>query len=140
MKKTTTKSKFLRADFTTYEVETSGGKVKKLELQAKNQKDIIHFFIKINGYSLGAIAEQLQKSQTSLFRTLERENLDYQDFLKIYEIATGKEYLTGLDVIDDLNGLYTLKLNQVVNLLEAEETPFVIGCGAYLYRLTNKNK
>ena len=93
MKKTTTKSKFLRADFTTYEVKTS-----------------------------------------------ERENLDYQDFLKIYKIATKKEYLTGLDFIDDLNGLYTLKLNQVVDLLEAEETPFVIGCGAYLYRLTNKNK
>jgi len=108
MKKITTKSKFLRADFKSYEVKTSSGKIKKLELQAKNQKDIIHFFIKINGYGLGTIAEQLGKSQTSLFRTLERENLDYQDFLKIYKIATGKEYLTGLDFIDDLNGLYTL--------------------------------
>ncbi len=139
MKKFSKKSKFLRADFKSYEVKTSSGKIKKLELQAKNQKDIIHFFIKINGYGLGTIAEQLGKSQTSLFRTLERENLDYQDFLSIYKIATKKEYLTGLDFIDDLNGLYTLKLNQVVDLLEAEESPFLIDCGAYLYRLTNKN-
>ena len=94
MKKFSTKSKFLFADFTHYTVKVNG-KHKQRELQAKNQKDIIHFLIKINGFGLGTIAEEIGKTQSSLFRTLERENLDYQEFLKIYKIATGKDYATG---------------------------------------------
>ena len=134
MRKFTTKSEIKNADLTYYENEDG----KKLRLKPKNQKDIVHFLVKINEMSLANVAENLGKSQPSLFKTLQRENLSYSEFLTIYNMVTSEHFETGVDFIDDLNGLYKLQLKQVVELLEAEEKPFIVKCGSYVCKLILK--
>ena len=68
------------------------GDVKQYKLQEKSQKDLIQFLVKINGKSIRQAALHLNKKQQNLFKTLERENLSFDNFLRIYEFSTSEGF------------------------------------------------
>jgi len=114
------------------------GDVKEYKLQEKSQKDLIQFLVKINGKSIRQAALHLNKKQQNLFKTLERENLSFDNFLRIYEFSTSEGFKTHFEAIDQLKGLRLLKLRDVVNLCNAEGFPFVVKCGRLYYKMINK--
>ena len=116
----------------------TGGKTEEFILKGKNQKDLVQYLIKVNKKNLCQVAEHLNKLQQNLYTTLQRENLSFWAFLEIYKFSTGKDFKTHIIQIDSLKGLYHLKLKDVVNLLEAENRPFLVKCGNLYYKMVNK--
>lgn len=133
----TRRNELLRVTMEEYVVIDKNGKHKYFPLKGKSQKDVVQFLIKINGKTQRQTALHLGKLQHNFLKTLERENLSYEAFIQIYKFATGEEFKTGFDFWDDLNGLYHLKVKDVVNLLHEEEVPFVVRCGSYFYKIVN---
>jgi len=133
----TRQNELLRVTMEEYVVKDKDGKHKYFPLKGKSQKDVVQFLIKINGKTQRQAALHLGKIQHNFLKTLERENLSYESFLQIYKFATGEDFKTGFDFWDDLNGLYHLKVKDVVNLLHEEEVPFVVRCGSYFYKIVN---
>jgi len=120
-----------------YTLSDKNGELKTFNLEGKSQKDVIQFLIKINGKTQRETAQHLEKIQHVLLKTLIRENLSYEAFVQIYKFATGEDFKTGFDFWDDLNGLYHLKVKDVVNLLHEENMPFIVRCGSYFYKIVN---
>jgi len=131
-------SSLIRVSMDKYTLKGEDERHKDYKLEAKNQKDVVQFLVKINGKSIRQAAVYLKKKQQNLFMTLERENLDFDTFLQVYEFATGEAFKTGFDFIDDLSGLYKLKVKDVVNLLQEEGLPFAVKCGSTYLRIINK--
>jgi hypothetical protein len=127
-----------RVSLESYTLKDQKGVQREFPLEGKSQKDVTQFLVKVNGKSIRQAAIHLDKKQQNLFTTLERDNLSFEAFLQIYKFATGEAFKTGFDFIDDLSGLYHLKVKDVVNILEEENLPFVVKCGSYYYRVLNK--
>ena len=130
----------VRVSMENYTIKGKDDKHKVFKLETKSQKDVVRFLVKVNSKSIRKAALHLEKKQQNLFKTLERENLDFDTFLQVYEFSTGESFKTGFDFIDDLSGLYHLKVKDVVNLLEEEGLPFVVKCGSTYLRIVNTEK
>lgn len=129
-------SPLIRVSFDKYIIKHEG-KQKEFELEAKNHKDLIQFLVKINDKSISKAAAHLGKFQQNLFKTLEREKLTFVEFVEVYKFATGEDFKTGFDFVDDLKGINSLMLWQVVDLLKAEGLPLAVKCGSTYYKFIN---
>lgn len=133
-------SPLIRVSLDSYTIDHNG-KHKEFPLEEKNHKDLIQFLVKVNDKSISKAADHIGKFQQNLFKTLEREKLTFIDFIKIYKFSTGNDFKTGFDFVDNLKGITSLMLWQVVDLLQAEGLPLAVKCGSTYYKFVNtKNK
>jgi len=131
----------VKKSFNTYTYIGVEGFKKEAAYQLKSQKHLIPFMLQTTGKRSKEIAHILGVLPPSLSRTIERQSLRFEQFCKIYNHCTGEDFKTGVDFIDEMSGVYdALTLNQVVEILEKDEIPFVVQFGSYIFKLISNQK
>jgi hypothetical protein len=105
------------------------------------QREVVLMLAKSNGKSIESMANLFGKFKQALSTTLLRDNIDYDEFCKIYEFCTGELFSSRCEFIDLSEGVYdTLKLKEIVEIFRIDKIPFIVSFGGYNYKIVASDR